>query len=106
MTDLGLVLEVEEIGEGFFFREHRERQRRDEFGAAACQNRVHARPPLFQAAREIEALIGGDAATDDEQDALVLHSFTPLSCPRRRASSKHYHWGYWIAGSSSAMTKT
>ena len=37
------------------------------------QNRAHARAPLLQAAHEIEALIGGDAAADDEQDALALH---------------------------------
>ncbi len=74
MPDLGLVLQVEQIGEGFFLGEHRERKRRDEFGAGACQDRAHRRAPLLQAAHELEALIGGDAAADDQQDALALHS--------------------------------
>ena len=95
MPDLGFVLEVEEIGEGFFLGEHGERQRRDEFGAAACQDRAHARAPLLQAAHEIEALIGGDAAADDQAGcACLARSLTPLSCPRRRASSNvTYHSG-------------
>ncbi len=73
MPDLGLVLEVEEIGEDLRLGEHRERERRDEFGAAACQDRAHARAPLLQAAHQFEALIGGDAAADDQEDALALH---------------------------------
>jgi hypothetical protein len=73
MPDLGFVLEVEEIGEDFFLGEHRERERRDELGAAACHNSAHRCAPLLQAAHAIAAIIGGDAAADDEQDPLALH---------------------------------
>ena len=37
-----------------------------ELGAALRQNRAHRTAPLLQAADEVEALIGGDAAADDE----------------------------------------
>ena len=73
MADLGLVLEVEQIGEGLLLGEHGERERGDELGAAFGQDRAHGGAPLLQAAHELEALIGGDAAADDQQDALALH---------------------------------
>jgi hypothetical protein len=73
MPDLGFVLKVEEVGEDFFLGEHRERQRRDELGATFGHNGAHRCAPLLQAAHEIEAILGGDAAADDEQDALALH---------------------------------
>ncbi len=66
MTDLGLVLQIEQIGEGFFLGEHGERQRGDEFGAGFGQDGTHGSAPLLQAAHELEALIGGDAAADDQ----------------------------------------
>ena len=53
--------------------ERREGERRDELRAALGQNGAHGGAPLLQAAHEIEALIGGDAAADDEQNALALH---------------------------------
>ena len=61
--------------------ERRERERRDELGPAARQDRAHGRAPLLQAAHEVEALIGGDAAADDEQDALAVHSFYSAVMP-------------------------
>ena len=54
-------------------------------GAALGQDRAHRGAPLLQAAHEIEALIGGDAAADDQEDALAVHvAFTPLSFRRSR----------------------
>ncbi len=82
MPDLGFVLQIEQIGEGFFLGEHGERKRRDEFGAGACQDGAHGSAPLLQAAHELEALIGGDAAADDQQDALALHGLLTPSHSR------------------------
>ena len=76
MPDLGLVLEVEQIGEGLLLGEHGKRERRDELGAAFGDDGAHGRAPLLQAAHELEALIGGDAAADDQEDALAVHVLT------------------------------
>src|SRR4029079_11338109 len=73
MPDLGLVLEVEQIGEGAFLGEHGKRERRNELGAAFVKEGAHRRAPLLQPAHELEALISGDAAADDQEDALALH---------------------------------
>ena len=54
-------------------------ERRDEFGAAACQDRAHGDAPLLQAAHQLQALVGGDAAADDQQDALALHVSSSLA---------------------------
>ena len=48
MANLGLVLEVEQIGEGLLLGEHGERKRRDEFGAAVREDRAHRRPRSFK----------------------------------------------------------
>ena len=81
MPDLGLVLEVEQIGEGLLLGEHGERERRDELGAAFGQDRAHGRAPLLQAAHELEALIGGDAAADDQEDALAVACLSLVVMP-------------------------
>ena len=60
-------------------------------------DRAHRRAPLLQAADEIEALIGGDAAADDEQDALVLHF---------RPSSLRPHADEWPKATSRSMGLT
>src|SRR5262245_3555158 len=92
MADLGLVLEVEQLGEGLLPGEHGERKRRDERGAAFGQDRAHRGAPLLQAAHEIEALIGGNTAADDQENALTLHvlSLTPAthSSFRRKPESR------------------
>ena len=111
MADLGLILEVEELGEGPLLGEHRERKRRDERGAAARQDGAHRAPRSFKPAHEIEALIGGDAAADDQEDALaVARPFTPLVMPAQAGIQQPPSLsgtslsGYWIARSSRAMT--
>ena len=55
--------------------------------------------PLLQAAHEIEALIGGDAAADDQEDALAVHvcSHSRSSCPAQAGhpGARHGAW-HWI----------
>ena len=76
------------------------------------EDRAHGGAPLLQAAHQLEALIGGDAAADDQQDALALHcSSLRSSCaaqaghPRSSPSlAVTPRGGYWIARSSRAMT--
>ena len=89
VADLGLVLEIEEVGKNPLLGEHGERERGDERSAAVCEDRAHRGAPFLQAAHEIEALIGGDAAADDQEDAFSLH-VRLLRCHARarRASSK------------------
>ncbi len=59
--------------------EARDRQRRDEVRAGLGEDGARARAPLAQAADQLEGLIGGDAAADDEQDAFVLKHAAPLN---------------------------
>ena len=47
------------------------RERRDELLRGARHYRAHLRAALLQAANQVEALVGSDAAADDEQDAFV-----------------------------------
>ena len=69
MADIRLALPVEQIGMGPLPGERGRRQRRDEFLGGFGQQRAHLRPALAQAPDQVERLVGGDAAADDEQDA-------------------------------------
>ena len=48
------------------------RQRRDELPGARGQHATHRRAALLEAADEVEALIGGDAAGDDQENAAAM----------------------------------
>ncbi len=90
MADLRLVLEIEQVCEGLLLGQHGEGERRDELGAAFGQNDAHGCAPLFQAADELQRLVGGDAAADDQKDALALHVFVSLRViPTKPARSRH-----------------
>src|SRR5262245_42168338 len=82
MADLGLVREAEELAEHALARETRHRQRCDELSSALGQDGAHLDPPLAQAADELERLIGGDAASDDQQDAFGCCHEGLASSPR------------------------
>ena len=73
VSDLLLVAEIEEVGEDLRVGEGANRKRRDELGSGSRQHGAHGRPLLAQASHEVEALVSGDAAADDEQNALLLH---------------------------------
>ena len=61
-------------------------QRRHELGAARVITARTEAPCLAQAADEVEALVGGDAAADDEQNALLFHVGRSKSWDCRQAS--------------------
>ncbi len=73
VADLVLVVEIEQIGEGLFVGQRRDRKRRDELSGRAGHHDTYDSTLVPQPPDEVEALVGGDAAADDEQDALLLH---------------------------------
>ena len=70
VADLALVVEIEQLGEHAVAGERADRQRRDELLRRPGHDRAHGDPALAQAADQLQALVGGDAAADDEHDAL------------------------------------
>ena len=68
MADILLVLSGKKFRENVGGRQHANGQRRDELLRALRHDRRHLRAALFQAADKIEALIGRNAAGDDEEN--------------------------------------
>ena len=62
---------IPEVGAHRTARQRLERQRRDELLRAGRHDDLHVDVALLESAREFGAFIGGDAARDAEQDALV-----------------------------------
>ncbi len=71
MAHLGLVGEREELVVDLLLGEARDRQRGDELGPGAGQDGAKGKPALAPAPDQLERLVGGDAAADDQQNALV-----------------------------------
>ena len=69
VADLALVVEVEQLGEHALVAERADRQRRDELLRRPGHDRAHGNAALAQPADQVEALVGGDAAADDQQCA-------------------------------------
>ncbi len=69
VADLALVVEVEQLGEDALVGQRAHRQRRDELLRRPGHDRAHADARLAQAADQLQALVGGDAAADDQHDA-------------------------------------
>jgi len=69
MADILLVFPGEEIGVDVAGGECADRERGDEFLRCARHDRPDRRAPLAQSPDEVEALVGGDAAGNDKQDA-------------------------------------
>ena len=69
MADILLVLAGEEVGIDMAGGERANGERRYELLCSCRHDRPHLRAALAQAADEVEALVGGDAARDDEKDA-------------------------------------
>ena len=83
MADLGLVVAVEQIGMRALAGERGGGERRDELLRALGQDAAHAGAALAQAADQVERLVGGDAAADDEKDALAReHRVILTACAR------------------------
>ena len=86
VADILLVRAVEELGEDVPAGERADRQRRHEFlRRLRSSRRARAWPRSLQAADQVERLVGGDAAADDEQDGGGRARRGPRS-PCRRCS--------------------
>src|SRR3546814_948383 len=83
MPHLDLVFEVEEAGVDLVLAQGRKRQRRHELLARARQHAAHGHARLAEQPDELDALVSGDAAADDEQDAFRGHG---IQYPVRRTS--------------------
>ncbi len=70
MADILFVLSGKQIGENVIGGEGTDGKRRDELLGARRHDGAYARAALAQPADQVEALIGRDAAGDDEKDAL------------------------------------
>ena len=84
MADVEFALRIEQIGIGALAGERAGGKRRDEMLRGLGEDAAHARAAILQAADEIERLIGGDAAADDEQNARAQSSPRQASALVRR----------------------
>jgi len=71
VSDILLVLAIEDVGEDVVGRQRADRKRRHELPRGFSHHRTHGRAALLEPADQVERLIGRDAAGDDEQNALV-----------------------------------
>ena len=89
MADILLVLAVEQLGEDVVGGQRADRQRRDEMLRSVGHDGAHRGAALAQPADQVERLVGGDAAADDQQNALAgegHHAGRPPFVPRLASS--------------------
>ena len=79
MADVLLVRSVEEFAEDATAGERADRKRRHELLRSFGHHGTHAIAPLLQAADQVERLVGGNAAADDEQDGSGMGG-SPVLC--------------------------
>ena len=70
VADLAFVIQVEEIGEYPFVRQCCDGKRRHELMRGLRHHDAHVMAALSQAPDQVQALVGGNAAADDQKDAL------------------------------------
>jgi hypothetical protein len=70
LADLALVVEVEQVREHAIVAERAHRQRSDELLRRPGHHRAHGNPALAKPPDQLQALVGGDAPTDYQHDAL------------------------------------
>ena len=96
MAHLGFGSQVEKILVHRGAGKGRDRQRRDEFGPGAGQDRHDAGPLAAQQADQLERFVGGDAPADNQKDALVgQHAFpriAQLRCIGGGGGWQHVDW--------------
>ena len=71
VTDVELAACVEQIGKHALAENGAGRERGDEMLRRLSENAAHGEPALFQPPDQIERLVGGNAAADDQQHALL-----------------------------------
>ncbi len=84
VADVELASRIEQVREHALPRKRARRQRRDEFLRCLGENATHGEAVFFEPADEIERLVGGDAATDDEENVLRVGGAGGAGLPRRR----------------------
>ena len=84
VADVELASRIEQVREHALARQRAGRQRRDEFLRRLGENAAHGEAVFFEPADEIERLVGGDAATDDEENVLRVGGAGGAGLPRRR----------------------
>ena len=70
VADLALVVEVEEVGEHAIVGQRADRKRRHEILGRSRQHGAHRDIALAEPPDEVEALVGGNAAADNEKNSL------------------------------------
>src|SRR5467141_3173624 len=99
MAHLALVGQGPEIGIDFVLAQRGDRQRRHEMMCRGGHDAAHRRTPLAQSTDQLEALIGGDPAGNDEYYAPVLKQIdSPLPSagasmlpPEEEGEGDRYH---------------
>ena len=71
MADIEFALRVKQIGVGALAGERAGRERRDEMRRRRREDAAHVRAAILQPPDQVERFVGGDAAADDEQHALL-----------------------------------
>ena len=64
-----LALRIEQVGVAALVGKRAGCKRRDELLRGARQHAAHVHVPVLQPADQIQRLVGGDAAADDQRDA-------------------------------------
>ena len=83
MADVELAVRIEQIGENALAAQRAGGERRDEVLRGGGQDAAHLCIPVLQAPDQVERFIGGDAAADDEQDAVAVRIGRTRLLPRR-----------------------
>src|SRR5262249_7943936 len=91
-ADVELASRIEQVREHALARERAGRQRRDELLRRLGENAAHGEAALFEPADEIERLVGGDAAADDEKNALCAGAVAAGHRGRRRIGGDAAAW--------------
>ena len=78
MAHLRLAREVEEVGVHVFPGQGGHAQRRHEFGGRAGHDRCHGGAALSQAPDQVQRLVGGNTAADDQQDPSARQHPSPF----------------------------
>ena len=72
MPGVELALGIEQIGVDALMRQRARRQRRDELLRGLGQHAADVDAPLLQPPDQVQRLVGGDAAADDQGDAGLI----------------------------------
>ena len=83
MADVELAVRIEQIGENALAAQRAGGKWRDEMLRGSGEDAVHLGAPVLQAPDQVERFVRGDAAADDEQDAVAVRLGRARLLPRR-----------------------